>query len=66
MQTLNYWKQFEHTGKIEDYLTYKASDSQRPETTLQTAGCKSDCRGAFENGTDREGAGENPCRDSYR
>jgi len=25
MQTLNYWKQFENTGKIEDYLSYKNS-----------------------------------------
>lgn len=24
MQTLNYWKQFESTGKIEDYLSYKS------------------------------------------
>lgn len=22
MQTLNYWEQFEHTGKVEDYLSY--------------------------------------------
>ena len=42
MQTLNYWKQFESTGKIEDYLSYKASDSQRPRTV---AGCKSDYEG---------------------
>lgn len=26
MQTLNYWKQFENTGKIEDYLFYKNDD----------------------------------------
>ncbi len=24
MQSLNYWKQFESTGKIEDYLSYKS------------------------------------------
>ena len=23
MQNLNYWKQFENTGKIEDYLKYR-------------------------------------------
>ncbi|MCM1325384.1 MAG: hypothetical protein NC094_02040 [Bacteroidales bacterium] len=23
MQNINYWQQFEHTGKIEDYLNYK-------------------------------------------
>lgn len=22
MDTLNYWKQFEHTGRVEDYLSY--------------------------------------------
>ncbi len=44
MQTSNYWKQFESTGKIEDYLTYRANDSQRPETV---AGCKSDYEGAY-------------------
>lgn len=66
MQTLNYWKQFESTGKIEDYLTYKGNDSQRSETDVQTAGCKSDYRDSFGNGTDREGADENPCRNSYR
>jgi hypothetical protein len=43
MQTLNYWKQFESTGKIQDYLSYKAYDSRQPEETV--AGCKSDyCR----------------------
>ncbi len=36
MQTLNYWKQFESTGKIEDYLSYKSdchstSDLSREE-----------------------------------
>lgn len=39
MQTLNYWKQFENTGKIEDYLSYKTNDSQR---SIEVAGCKSD------------------------
>lgn len=22
MESLNYWKQFEHTGRVEDYLSY--------------------------------------------
>ncbi len=44
MQTLNYWKQFEETGKIEDYLSYKACDSQR---LLTDAGCKSDYEGSY-------------------
>ena len=24
MEMANYWKQFENTGKVEDYLSYKA------------------------------------------
>ncbi len=28
MQTLNYWKQFEETGKIEDYLKYRSNPFQ--------------------------------------
>lgn len=47
MQTWNYWKQFENTGKIEDYLSYKAYDSQRPEGELKVAGCKSDYEGNY-------------------
>lgn len=66
MQTLNYWKQFENTGKIEDYLTYKANYSQRSETDFQAAGCRSDYRDSFGIDTDREGAGDDPCRNSYR
>ena len=44
MQTQNYWKQFEETGRIEDYLLYKADDSQR---SLRIAGCKSDYEGYY-------------------
>ena len=31
MQNLNYWKQFENTGKIEDYLSYCACVSQETD-----------------------------------
>lgn len=41
MQTWNYWEQFENTGRIEDYLSYKANISQLSDLT---AGCKSDYR----------------------
>lgn len=53
MQTLNYWKQFENTGKIEDYLSYKADDSQRSENVV--AGCKSDYQGGMWDSAGREG-----------
>ena len=42
MGTKSTWKQFETTGKVEDYLNYKSTVSQRPEAV---AGCKSDYRG---------------------
>lgn len=54
MQTWNYWKQFECTGKIEDYLSYKVMDSQRSE---EIAGCKSDYRGMESNAGDTTGHG---------
>ncbi len=56
MQTLNYWKQFENTGKIEDYLSYKANYSQRPDSVV--AGCKSDYQGTFRNCPEGEGMDE--------
>ena len=31
MSNLNYWKQFESTGKIEDYLTYRCCFSKEEE-----------------------------------
>jgi len=31
MQDLNYWKQFESTGKVEDYLSYCACASQEAD-----------------------------------
>ena len=49
MQTLNYWKQFEHTGRVEDYLSY-VSDN---EVVRRIAG-------ACEAGDGQEKAGVNP------
>lgn len=51
MQTINYWKQFEHTGKVEDYLSYV---SGREYTSSQIT--KED------NGPEgqRQGTGVNP------
>lgn len=53
MQTLNYWKQFENTGKIEDYLSYKVDDSQRSENMV--AGCKSDYQAGVRDSAKGEG-----------
>lgn len=52
MQTWNYWKQFENTGKVEDYLFYKANSSQLSE---RMAGCKS----AYGEKTGNDNAGIN-------
>ena len=45
MQFTNYWQQFEHTGRVEDYLKYLQSAGK--EKPLAGAECKSplvDCR----------------------
>lgn len=59
MQTLNYWKQFENTGKIQDYLSYKGCVQDRQEggrdrtgdhdsmTDAQPAGSKAVCRNSY-------------------
>ena len=49
MQTLNYWKQFEHTGRVEDYLSYVSEHAN----TRQMAG-------AYDAGDSQEKAGVNP------
>ena len=36
MHALNCWKHFEHTGKIEDYLTYKTEVNQVDDNTTQS------------------------------
>lgn len=45
MQFTNYWQQFEHTGRVEDYLKYlQSAEKEKP---LAGAECKSplvDCR----------------------
>ena len=33
MQTLNYWEQFAHTGRVEDYLSYVSNSQERQETS---------------------------------
>lgn len=64
MQFTNYWQQFEHTGRVEDYLKYLQSAGK--EKPLAGAECKSplvDCRA--ERRTDlsagEDGSCRNPC-----
>lgn len=44
METLNYWKQFEHTGRVEDYLSYIAgvNGSKESENTCMPEKDKQD------------------------
>ena len=64
MQFTNYWQQFEHTGRVEDYLKYLQSAGK--EEPPAGAECKSplvDCRA--EGRTDlyagEDGSCRNPC-----
>lgn len=61
MQTQNYWKRFECTGKIEDYLNYKDNCGERDgvEPGVEAA-CRMEARRGEGTETD-----EGLCRNSY-
>lgn len=64
MQFTNYWQQFEHTGRVEDYLKYLQS-AEKEEPTAG-AECKSplvDCRaeGRTDLSAGEVGSCRNPC-----
>ena len=64
MQFTNYWQQFEHTGRVEDYLKYLQSAGK--EKPLAGAECKSplvDCRaeGRTDLSAGDDGSCRNPC-----
>ena len=64
MQFTNYWQQFEHTGRVEDYLKYLQSAEK--EEPLADAECKSplvDCRaeGRTDLSAGEDGSCRNPC-----
>lgn len=40
MQTLNYWKQFSSTGRVEDYLSYVRQDRLPDKEEAKQAGEK--------------------------
>ena len=61
MQFTNYWQQFEHTGRVEDYLKYLQSAGK--EEPPAGAECKSplvDCRA--EGRTDLSAGEDVSCR----
>ncbi|WP_147353682.1 hypothetical protein [Clostridium sp. AM34-9AC] len=64
MQFTNYWQQFEHTGRVEDYLKYLQSAGK--EEPFAGAECKSplvDCRaeGRTDLSAGEDGSCRNPC-----
>ena len=64
MQFMNYWQQFEHTGRVEDYLKYLQSAGK--EEPFAGAECKSplvDCRaeGRTDLSAGEDGSCRNPC-----
>ena len=46
MQILNYWKQFEHTGKVEDYLSYTSAAGKTANSMPKQEGSNRDKAGA--------------------
>lgn len=38
MEILNYWTQFEHTGRVEDYLAYLATQREGQSNTKSDIG----------------------------
>lgn len=62
MQFINYWQQFEHTGRVEDYLNYlQNADNGRCSDTPDT--CLPDCRaeGCTDPDAGEGGSCRNPC-----
>ena len=64
MQFTNYWQQFEHTGRVEDYLKYlQSAEKEEPPAGAE---CKSplvDCRaeGRTDLSAGEDGSCRNPC-----
>ena len=63
MQFTDYWQQFEHTGRVEDYLSYLQSAGKEVAPAAGCGGHEVDCRAegstAFRVG--EEGSCRNPC-----
>ncbi len=60
MQFSNYWQQFEHTGRVEDYLSYLYHTAKETGTDTVRDSCQEDCRA--QGGTDLAAGEEEPCR----
>ncbi|MBP3204247.1 MAG: hypothetical protein IJ147_06885 [Lachnospiraceae bacterium] len=59
MQTEQYWRQFETSGKIEDYLSYRSLYQENDSRRIQgIAGCESDYRERAEHAGDHRRDGD--------
>ena len=43
MQFTNYWQQFEHTGRVEDYLKYLQSAGRTDLSAGEDGSCRNPC-----------------------
>ena len=63
MEFTNYWQQFEHTGRVEDYLNYlQSAEGDRTSDALRDIrreNCRAEGRTDFSAGED--GSCRNPC-----
>lgn len=59
MQLTNYWKQFEHTGRVEDYLKYRQENTVEQASAL----CREHCTAAerTDGAAGEDGSCRNPC-----
>ena len=62
MQFTNYWQQFEHTGRVEDYLNYLQNAENRSSSDMPDT-CLPDCRaeGCTDLNAREDGSCRNPC-----
>ena len=64
MQFTNYWQQFEHTGRVEDYLKYlQSAEKEEPPAGAECKSCLPDCRaeGCTDLNAREDGSCRNPC-----
>lgn len=64
MQFTNYWQQFEHTGRVEDYLKYlQSAGKEEPPAGAEYKSPLVDCRaeGRTDLSAGEDGSCRNPC-----
>ena len=63
MQLADYWQQFEHTGRVEDYLNYLQSAGKEDPPAVGGGRHAVDCRaeGSTALHVGEEGSCRNPC-----